>query len=234
MNRFLFGVARAVTETFTLPEPILEVGSYQVEGQDPELNLRRLFPGRDYTGLDLRAGPGVDCVADVENLPKPADSVGTVIAMNTFEHVRCFWRGFAEVRRVLRPDGVFLLSCPFYFHVHNYPHDYWRFTPEALEALLEDYPSRIIGWHGARQRPANVWAIAFGPARPAITPEQFARHRTLVQKYAYQPEDSCTRRWRYRLASFFCGRGPFDTYLDRNQWDAHCQNTKRARTTAVA
>src|SRR5579871_1871530 len=44
MNRFLFGVARAVTETFTLPEPILEIGAYQVDGQE-QLSLRRLFPG---------------------------------------------------------------------------------------------------------------------------------------------------------------------------------------------
>ncbi len=228
MNRFLFGVARAVTETFTLPEPIVEIGAFQVAGQPEELSLRRLFPGRDYTGLDLRWGPGVDRVADVERLPQPAGSVGTLIAMNTFEHVRRFWQGFAEVRRVLRPDGVFLLSCPFFFHIHDHPHDYWRFTPAALETLLEEYPSRIVGWHGAKQRPANVWAVAFGPGRPPITPEQFARHRTLVQKYAYQPEDSLTRRWRYRLASLLCGRGPFASYLDRNQWDAQCLNAKHS------
>ena len=34
MNHFLNGVARAVAETFDLPEPILEVGSYKVEGQE--------------------------------------------------------------------------------------------------------------------------------------------------------------------------------------------------------
>jgi SAM-dependent methyltransferase len=232
MNRFLFGVARAVTETFTLPEPILEIGSYEVEGQH-SLNVRRLLPGRRYTGLDLRGGPGVDWVADVENLPLPSCSAGTVIAMNTFEHVRRFWQGFAEVRRVLRPDGVLLVSCPFHFRVHNFPHDYWRFTPQALEALLEDYPSKLIGWHGARHRPAHVWAVAFGPERPALTPEQFTRHRRLIAKYAYEPEDSLTRRWRYRLASLLCGRGPFASYLDRNQWDVQCLNAKQPQAAAA-
>jgi SAM-dependent methyltransferase len=232
MNRFLYGVARAIAETFALPEPMVEIGALQVDGQE-SLNVRGLFPGREYTGLDLRPGRGVDHVADAERLPQPDGSVGTLIAMNTFEHVRCFWRAFAEVRRVLRHDGAFILSCPFFFRVHNYPHDYWRFTPAAFEVLLEDYPSRIIGWHGARQRPANVWAVAFGPGRAAITPEQFARHRTLVQKYAHQPEDSPTRRWRYRLASLLCGRGPFASYLDRNQWDALCLNTKAPSTRAA-
>src|SRR5262249_44447048 len=141
--------------------PILEVGSYQVPGQEEIANLRPLFPDRPYTGLDLRAGPGVDLVADVEQLPQPAGSFGTVIAMNTFEHVARFWRGFDEVYRVLRPDGALLISCPFYFHIHDFPSDYWRFTPESFELLLAGYPNRIIGWHGAARRPANVWALAF-------------------------------------------------------------------------
>jgi SAM-dependent methyltransferase len=230
MNRFLYGVARAVTETFTLPEPILEIGSYQVEGQDDGIHLRNLFPGRDYIGLDMRAGPGVDCVADVERLPQATGSVGTVISMSTFEHVRRFWKGFAEVRRVLRPDGVFVVACPFFFRIHNYPHDYWRFTPAALDMLLEEYPSKIIGWHGAGQRPASVWAVAFGAQRPAITREQFARHRSLVQRYAYEPDDSLSRPWRYRLASLLCGRGPFASYLDRNCWDAVCLNANESLT----
>jgi len=233
MNRFLYGVARAIDETFILPEPILEIGSYKVEGQDDGVNLRNLFPGRDYTGVDMRAGPGVDCVAEVENLPQATGSVGTVVSMSTFEHVRRFWKGFEEVRRVLRPDGVFVVACPFFFHIHNYPHDYWRFTPKAFEALLEDYPSKIVGWHGARQRPANVWAVAFGAQRPAITREQFARHRTLVQQYAYEPDDSLTRRWRYRLARLLCGRGPYASYLDRNRWDAVCLNANQATTRAA-
>ncbi len=232
MNRFLYGVARAVTETIALPEPIIEIGSYQVEGQEG-VSLRSLLPGRDYVGLDMRAGPGVDRVADVEELPLPSGSAGTVLSMSTFEHVRRFWKGFDEVRRVLRHDGVFVVACPFYFRIHNYPHDYWRFSPAAFEALLEAYPSKMIGWHGTKQRPANVWAVAFGPGRPAITAEQFARHRALVQKYAYEPEDSATRRWRYRLASLLCGRGPFAPYLDRNRWDAVCLGAATGMTRAA-
>src|SRR5262249_9796719 len=152
---------RAVAETFDLPGPILEVGSYQVTGQEEIADLRGLFPNKPYVGVDVRQGPGVDRVADVENLPYPDGSVGTVLAMNTFEHVPHFWRGFEEIHRVLRPDGAVFLSCPFFFHIHSFPSDYWRFTPEALEVLLEQYPSKIVGCHGAVKRPAGVWALAF-------------------------------------------------------------------------
>ena len=43
MNHFIHGVVRAISETFDVPEPILEIGSYQVEGQEPIANVRRLF-----------------------------------------------------------------------------------------------------------------------------------------------------------------------------------------------
>jgi SAM-dependent methyltransferase len=223
MNYFIQGVARAVAETFELPGPILEVGSYLVDGQEEIADLRSLFPGRDYLGIDIRPGPGVDRVADVEALPLADGSVGTVIAMNTFEHVARFWRGFAEVRRVLRPDGALLVSCPFYFHIHSFPSDYWRFTPQALHVLLEDYPSKVLGWHGPAKRPAGVWALAFREEHPGITEAQFARYRALVRRYAREPLP-WARRLRYRMGRWLFGRGPFAPYLDRERWETECLN----------
>ena len=57
MNRILHGVARAVAETFDLPEPLLEIGSYQVPGQEHVADLRSLFAGKEYLGIDARPGP---------------------------------------------------------------------------------------------------------------------------------------------------------------------------------
>jgi SAM-dependent methyltransferase len=226
MNRLLHGVARAVAESFDLPGPILEIGSYQVPGQEALADLRALFPDREYVGLDVRPGPGVDLVADVEALPQADASVGTVLALNTFEHVRRFWRGLAEVRRVLRPDGALLLTCPFYFHIHSHPNDYWRFSPQALEVLLEDYPSKLLGWHGPVKRPAGVWALAFREGRPPITAAEFERYRTLLGEYAREPLP-WGRRLRYRLGRCLFGRGPFAPYLDRERWETACLNPSR-------
>jgi SAM-dependent methyltransferase len=225
MNHLLHGVVRALGETFALKGPILEIGAYQVAGQE-SLDLRGLFPGREYIGLDMRAGPGVDCVASAEKLPQADGSVGTVIACNTFEHVRCFWRGFEEIHRVLRPDGVLLVSCPFHFRIHQFPEDYWRFTPAAFEVLLEKYPSKILGWHGPKQRPANVWAMACREGHAPVSDQQFTRYRHLLGAYAREPRTSWTRGLRYHLARLLCGRGPFAPYLERNHWETVCLNTK--------
>lgn len=217
MNRFLRGVTQAIVESFHLPEPILEIGSYQVEGQSELINLRGLFPGKQYTGVDFRAGPGVDCVASVESLPQADASVGTVLALSCFEHVQQFWRGFEEVYRVLRPDGVFVVASPFYFRVHDFPHDYWRFTPEAMDFLLRNYPARLLGWHGAERRMANVWAVGFRENSRHPAPADIERYRHLMGSYAKEPL-RWDHRLRYQLGQLLCGRRPFAPLLDRDKW----------------
>jgi SAM-dependent methyltransferase len=224
MNDFLHGVARAVAETFDLPGPVLEIGALQVPGQEEIADLRPLFKGKSYIGVDIRPGHGVDLVAEVEALPQVDASVGTVIAMNTLEHVPRFWRGLDEIHRVLRPDGAVLISCPFYFHIHSFPSDYWRFTPQALELLLERYPTRITGLHGPAKKPANVWALAFREGRPAVTPWEFERYRSLLNQYARQPL-SWRRGARYHVGRWLCGRGPFAPYLDRERWETECRTS---------
>jgi SAM-dependent methyltransferase len=225
MNQFLNGVARAFAETFDLPGPILEIGSQQVPGQEEIADLRPLFPEKRYLGVDITPGRGVDFVADVESLPQADSSVGTVIAMNTLEHVPHFWRAFDEIHRVLRPDGALLVSCPFYFHIHAYPSDYWRFSPEALALLLDRYPNKILGRHGPTRRPASVWALAFREGRPAITPAQFDRYRLLVGRYARQPLRA-SRKLRYRLGRWICGSRPFAPYLYQEHWETECRTRK--------
>ncbi len=224
MNQLIRGVARSIAEAFPLPEPIVEIGALQVQ-DNGLINLRSLFAGKNYTGVDFRAGPGVDIVASVEKLPQPTASVGTVIAFSTFEHVQRFWVGFDEVYRVLRPDGVFVISCPFYFQQHGYPSDYWRFTPEAFDVLLDKYPTRVLGWHGAERRPANVWAVGFREAAAAPTAEQFAHYRQLLGKHAREPL-SLGRRLRFGLGRLICGRRPFAPHLDRSSWQTELRGQR--------
>jgi SAM-dependent methyltransferase len=232
MNLFLRGLVQAVADSFPLDGPVLEVGSQQVPGQERLADLRNLFPGRSFTGLDLQPGPGVDVVGDVEALPYPDASVGTVLALSTFEHVPHFWKGFEEIRRVLRPDGALLVACPFYFHLHAHPSDYWRFSPDALKVLLAGYPSKIIGWHGPAKRPANVWALAFREERAPISVAQYRRYQECMVRFARMPLP-WTRRLRFLLGSLVYGRGLFAPYLDRECWQTQLINrSARPRSSA--
>lgn len=225
MNAILRGLVRAVAETFTLPGPILEIGSYQVCGQETVADLRSLFPGRSYRGVDVRPGLGVDLLASAEALPYADKSIGTVLAISTLEHVPHFWRAFDEMHRVLRPDGALLVACPFYFHRHAHPNDYWRFSPDALELMLRPYPSKIIGFHGPRSRPANVWSLAFREGRQAIGADEFRLYQTRLHHHARMPL-SWSRSLRLQLGRFLFGAGHFAPYLQRERLDNICLTTE--------
>ena len=89
-----------VAETFDCPGPVFEFGSYQVDGQEGYANLRGLFATKSYVGCDMRPGPGVDRVEDVTAISLPDESAGTVLCIETFEHV---FDGEQGIRRSLSP-----------------------------------------------------------------------------------------------------------------------------------
>lgn len=52
------------------------------------------------------------CVADVQELPFAADSFQAVVSFETIEHISGYIAFLREVRRVLQPGGLFLVSTP--------------------------------------------------------------------------------------------------------------------------
>jgi SAM-dependent methyltransferase len=155
------------SRTLPLPDPVYEFGSYRAEGQERLADLRPLFPGRPYVGSDAREGPGVDRVLDLHALDLSDDTVGTALVLDTFEHVRYPHRAASELHRVLRPDGVLIVSTVMDYPVHAAPHDYWRFTPQGLEAVLEGFPSVVVESAGAERLPRSVVGVAFATEQPA-------------------------------------------------------------------
>jgi SAM-dependent methyltransferase len=150
-----------VAQTFDCPDPIFEFGSYQVEGQEGYANLRALFPARKYVGCDMRPGPGVDRVEDVAAISLPDESAGTVLCIETFEHVFEVRKAFDEVFRLLRPGGIFVITSPLNFRIHGYPDDYWRMTPNCLRRQLSPYSARLSGHQGHRAFPHTVMGVGF-------------------------------------------------------------------------
>jgi SAM-dependent methyltransferase len=152
---------RLVAETLPVPEPIYEFGALQVPGQEGFADLRPLFPGRPYVGCDLRPGPGVDRVLDLHRIDLPDGAAGTVLLLDTLEHVERFWVALDEVRRILRPGGLLLLSSVMDFPIHDHPADYWRFTPEGFRALLRPFDPSFVGYAGEADAPHTVVGLGY-------------------------------------------------------------------------
>ena len=151
---------RLVAESFECPGPIYEFGSFQVEGQEQYADLRGLFPGRKYVGCDMRPGPGVDIVQDVSAMTLGTGTVGTVLCIETFEHVFEIRKAFDEVFRVLKPGGLFVITSPLNFRIHAYPDDYWRMTPNCLRRMLGPYEAKACGYQGYEKFPHTVMAVS--------------------------------------------------------------------------
>jgi SAM-dependent methyltransferase len=65
-------------------------------------------------------------------------SIGTALCLDTLEHCADPPQACRELARVCSPDGgVAVISSVMLFGIHEYPHDYFRFTPDGFRALLE-------------------------------------------------------------------------------------------------
>jgi SAM-dependent methyltransferase len=171
---------RLVAETFNCPGPVFEFGSYQVEGQEGYANLRELFPEKKFVGCDMRPGPGVDRVEDVTAISLPDGSAGTVLCIETFEHVFEVRRGFDEVFRLLKPGGLFVITSPLNFRIHAYPDDYWRMTPNCLRRLLSPFATRLSGYQGYYAFPHTVMGLG---VKAPVPFDCTARIDRLVKSY---------------------------------------------------
>ena len=71
------------------------------DGQEAIADLRPLFGAREHIGCDIQEGPGVDRIEDIHALTFDDDSIGTIICLETLEHVADPLRAVQEMHRVL-------------------------------------------------------------------------------------------------------------------------------------
>lgn len=136
----------------------LEIGSYDVNG-----SIRPLFSG-PYVGVDMREGPGVDVVAESHKLPFQGSFFDVVVSTSTLEHDRYFWKTIPELARVLSSGGHLVLTTTYIGWVkHEFPYDYWRFTEEAIQGLLEEAGLRVLQCVAPVEGPEDLFACAVKP-----------------------------------------------------------------------
>ena len=198
-----------ITESFDCPGPVYEFGSYQVEGQVDYADLRSMFPGKPYVGCDMRPGPGVDRVEDVSRISLNDGAAGTVLCIETFEHVFEVRRAFDEVFRVLKPGGLFVITSPLNFRIHGYPDDYWRMTPSCLRRMLEPYAARLSGFQGYHKFPHSVMGLAFKSPAPSAFAGQAAVFVHRYQEWLRREEASLPTSVKLRrgIAQLYRSRG---------------------------
>jgi SAM-dependent methyltransferase len=89
-----------------------------------------------------------------EPLDLPSNEYDTIILSDVLEHIKNPKVLVSEVSRILKPGGVLLLNVPFYYWLHETPHDYHRYTEYALRDMAENAGLQV----------EKIWAIAGSPA----------------------------------------------------------------------
>jgi SAM-dependent methyltransferase len=170
-----------IRRTGIRPERALEVGGLM--GEDSLLRFPELEQADRYC-LNLRELPSEDGITAVKGNANNMRDVfrsnwfDLVLCCSTLEHDKRFWRSVSEMRRVLRPGGLMIISVPGYirnpetdsgrstltYRVH-YTFDYYRFSEQAVRQVFFEgmervrvrpfmAPPRIFG-HGYKPRPLS-------------------------------------------------------------------------------
>lgn len=126
------------------PRKILEIGSRQAVNQNDIADLREIFKSSKFIGLDMQKGPGVDVVASAENLPFPNNSFDLIYCLETLEHAEKPYLICAEIERVLKPNGLAIVSSQQNFPIHMHPSDYFRYTPFGMKILFPKLTSKLV------------------------------------------------------------------------------------------
>ena len=99
---------------------------------------------KDYIAFDMRPGENIDVVGNALSTPFNDAAFDTVISTQVLEHVEKPWVMVKEIRRILKENGICILTAPFLIPYHADPHDYFRYTKEGMESLFKNEGFEII------------------------------------------------------------------------------------------
>ncbi len=139
---------------------LLDVGC----GEKPHEHLFRSFVD-EYVGVEYegsfaltdasRRSTKPDYFYDGKRLPFSDQAFDTVLNVDVLEHTPEPGLLVSEMSRVLRDDGVLILTAPFSFRLHELPHDYFRYTPNGLRALCDRVDITVTEVHPI----GSVWSL---------------------------------------------------------------------------
>jgi SAM-dependent methyltransferase len=193
MREAIKDLLQICVETIPIQNPIYEFGSYLVPGQEKLIDTRPFFAGMNYFGADMREGPGVDTVLNLHEIDLPDASVGTVVMIDTLEHVEFVRIAINEVHRILKTSGVVFITSVMDFPIHAYPNDYWRFTPEGFRSLLSPFPKSLVTQLGRQNFPHTLVGVGFKENVPQLAINAF---KNMIPAWERQWKWKVFRGWK--------------------------------------
>lgn len=100
------------------------------------------YIGLEYSPDSGYRGNKADFCGDAGYLPLANESVDTVLCTEVFEHLPHPEKAAEEIARVLRPNGVAIITAPFFYPVHD-AYDFFRYSPDGIATILKRHGLKI-------------------------------------------------------------------------------------------
>jgi SAM-dependent methyltransferase len=102
----------------------------------------------EYIGMDHESCPhgtgAIDLVGESQNIPIDDGTFDCILCTAVIEHLRYPQEALNEAYRILKPGGYALYTAPLIWHLHEEPHDYFRYTRYGLEHLFKSAGFTIV------------------------------------------------------------------------------------------
>lgn len=134
----LLWVARNINKEDIAGKRIAEVGSYDHNGSVRP--IIELLDPKEYVGIDIVPGPGVDVICRAEQLVEKfgRETFDVVISCTTLEHIKDWRTSVSNMKNICKPNGLLVIIVPSAWPFHAYPHDYWRYSKEDIRNIFAD------------------------------------------------------------------------------------------------
>ena len=122
--------------------------------QDPD--HRKQAPNGVWTTTDIEAGDGVNFVADlqvIDRYPEYQNLFDGIYCPAVLEHIERPWVAIIAMAKTLASGGSLFIQTHQTFP-HGYPHDYFRFSREALELMCQD--AGLIVMNSSYDNPCSI------------------------------------------------------------------------------
>lgn len=114
-----------------------------------------------YIGLDhehtLHDMHKADLIGSAYNIPLDSESIDTILCTAVLEHLERPDKALKEAYRVLREGGYAIYTIPLFWHLHEEPRDFYRYTNYGIDFLF-----RNVGFELVKLQPLSGFCVTFG------------------------------------------------------------------------
>jgi SAM-dependent methyltransferase len=105
----------------------------------------------EHIGLDhadsLHDLGSADLIGTAYEIPSHSEAFDGILCTAVLEHLEEPHSALAEAHRVLRPGGYAVYTVPLFWHLHEEPRDFYRYTSHGLRHLFQAAGFEVVEIH---------------------------------------------------------------------------------------